>query len=315
MGTRPRRHHVRIGLALTALGFVTACGSTSGSAADSKPTIGFVNGNTIEFHTCLEKAVRATAEEKGANLVVANSTGDPTKELGNIEDMIVRNVSAIVLQTVNVDAQLSGVAKARAAGIPIFLTSVAAADKGAILGAVTTDLKAIGGEVGKWVATDSSGPATAAIIGGAPGSASDPLTAGFKAAVGGDVRVVFEQPAFWQRAKAQDVAENLLQSHPEVRYVFVHNEDMAFGTLAALKAAKRTDIKIVTNNGSEAGITAIRSGEFAMTVSNSPDEVGRMAVEGVLEQLAARNDTTKVQRVRQIVITKANADQAPRYCR
>lgn len=303
-----------IGLALLGLPACAGTGGSGSSTTDKPLRVGFVNGNTIEFHTCLEKAVRATAEESGVQLVVANSTGDPGKELTNVENMITQRVDAIILQTVNVDAQLTGVTRAKAAGIPIFLTSVAAAPADQILGAVTTDLNAVGRLVGEWVAKDSGGAARVAVIGGAPGAASAPLTAGFRAAMP-QADVVFEQPAFWQRAKAQEVADNLLQSHPDVQYVFVHNEDMAMGVLSALDAAGRKDIKVVSNNGTAQGLAAVTAGRISATVANSPDVEGAMAVRNLLTQLRTPDPATKVTKVPEMLVTKDNVAQAPTYCR
>jgi len=323
MGT-PHRAAVTVLAAALTLSTVVACGEDEAAGdtagAKDKYTIGFVNGNTIEFHTCLEKSVRAQAEAKGVELLVANSTGDPAKEIANVEDMITKQVDAIIVQTVNIDAQQGDVDRANRAGIPIFLTSVAAVDQSKILGAVTTDVEHAGSLLGEWVAKDAAGaPAEVAIIGGAPGASADLMGKGFKGALAANQKLVFEQPAMWQRAKAQEVAENLLQRNPAVTYVFVHNEDMSFGVLAALKAANRTDVKIVAINGTAAGLDAIRAGQISATVSQPPREIGEMAVDAAVALLGAAKggsgtDLPKVQQIQDKLITKDVVDQAPRYC-
>ncbi|TDD15690.1 sugar ABC transporter substrate-binding protein [Actinomadura sp. KC06] len=283
--------------------------------SDKQLTIGFVNGNTIEFHTCLQNALQARAGRAGVKVLTANSAMDPAKELSNIDDMIVKRVDAIVVQTVNIDSLEGGISRANRAGIPIFLTSVASVDQTKILGAVVTDVKKVGRDLGAWLAEDSGGkPVEVGIIGGAPGAAADLMNDAFKQSLGGDAKVVFDQPAFWQRAKAQDVAENLLQARPKVAYVFVHNEDMALGALAAFKAAGRDDIKILTNGGSAAGVKAVKDGEFAVTVSNTPKSVGEMAVDNVVGLLRGTKGVQKIATVPDVVVTSDNASKAPPYC-
>ncbi|GII95242.1 sugar ABC transporter substrate-binding protein [Sinosporangium siamense] len=298
---------------------VTGCSSsttTSASGDGEKPlTLGFVNGNTIEFHTCLQRSMEARAKTAGVTLLTSNSAMDPAKELSNIDDMIAKQVDAIIVQTVNIDSLEGGIARANRAKIPIFLTSVASVDQSKILGAVITDVVKVGRELGEWLVKDNAGAAAdVAVIGGAPGAAADLMNNAFKKALTGGPRIVFDQPAFWQRAKAQDVAENLLQAHPKIKYVFVHNEDMALGVLAAFKAAGRTDIKILTNGGSPAGIDAVRSGEFAVTVSNTPKSVGEMAIDDTVGLLQKKEGVKKIATVSDMLITRDNADQAPPYC-
>ncbi|MDX6740572.1 sugar ABC transporter substrate-binding protein [Actinocorallia sp. A-T 12471] len=290
-------------------------GPAKPAPSDGDLTIGFVNGNSIEFHTCLQRAMQARADGAGVKLLTANSAMDPAKELSNIDDMIVKGVDAIVVQTVNIDSLEGGINRANRAKIPIFLTSVASVDQSKILGAVVTDVVKVGRDLGAWLVEDSGGKAVkVGIVGGAPGAAADLMNDAFKESLGDAAEVVFDQPALWQRAKAQDVADNLLQAQPGVSYVFVHNEDMAFGVLAALKAAGRTDIKILTNGGSEAGVKAIRDGDFAVTVSNTPKSVGELAVDNVVGLLRGTPGVTKIDAVPETVVTSENASQAPPYC-
>ncbi|MFV2107534.1 MULTISPECIES: sugar ABC transporter substrate-binding protein [unclassified Micromonospora] len=320
---RKSRFFIGVAVAALTVSASAGCGSddaTVDSGGQEGYRIGFVNGNTIQFHTCLEKSVRAQAEAKGVELLVANSAGDPAKEISNVEDMIIKQVDAIIVQTVNIDAQQGDVDRANRADVPIFLTSVAAVDPNKILGAATTDVEHAGALLGQWVAEDGGQePAEIAIIGGAPGASADLMNKGFKAALGDGQQVVFEQPALWQRAKAQEVAENLLQGNPGIKYLFVHNEDMAFGALSALRAANRDDIKIVTINGTDDGLAAIRDGQISATISQPPRLIGEMAIDAVVSLLDAENGGSgpaapKVQQIPDQLITKSNVDQAPQYC-
>ncbi|RKS73210.1 ribose transport system substrate-binding protein [Actinomadura pelletieri DSM 43383] len=314
---------VASGLALAvSLGLAVGCSVNEGGKeaaavpSGKKITIGFVNGNSIQFHTCLQKALLARAAKRDVEVLTANSAADPNKELSNIDDMIAKKVDVIVVQTVNVDSLRGGVARANRAGIPIFLTGVASGvDRSKILGAVVADVTQVGRSLGEWVAKDTGGrPARVAIIGGAPGGAAELMTAAFKKSMGPGAKIVFEQPAFWQRAKAQDVAENLLQAEPDVQYVLVHNEDMAFGVEAAFRAARRDGVKILTNGGTDEGIEAVKAGRFAVTVSNTPRDIGEMAVESVVGLLRKDASAKKIDNVPQVVVTRENTTAARPYC-
>ncbi|GAA3208453.1 sugar ABC transporter substrate-binding protein [Actinocorallia longicatena] len=301
-------------IAVMSLSLLTACGSDDKSAAGGgKVKIGFVNGANTEFHSCLLKAITSQASADGAELVTANSNQNPATELSNIEDMISRDVDALIVQTVNVDALKNDIAKAGEAKIPIYLTAVFNGDTAGVLGASPVDLKAVGGLDAEWVGKDAAGAdAEAAVIAGAPGAASDILVGGFTAGLPANVKVVGNQPGMFNRAKAQDVAENLIQAHPNLKYAFVANEDMAFGALEAFKAAGK-DVKIVTVNGTEQGLAAVKDGRFAATVANSALELGTGAVKQTLS-LLKNPGGQKISPVKIKLITRENVAEAPQYC-
>ncbi|WP_129841071.1 sugar ABC transporter substrate-binding protein [Streptomyces sp. RFCAC02] len=313
MPSSARRTSVALTAALSSAALLGGCGSGSGSGSDDGVTLGFVNGANTEFHTCLQRAVTAEVEAGDAELLTANSNQNPGTELSNIEDMISRQVDALIVQTVNVDALEGDIAKARAADIPIFLTSVITEDTSEILGAVVVDLPAVGALDADWVAQDAGGAQVeAAVIAGAPGAASDLLVEGFTGALPDNVEVVANQPGMFNRADAQDVAENIIQAHPDLQYAFVANEEMAFGALNAFEAAG-ADVKIVTVNGTADGLAAVEDGRFAATVANSATQTGQLAVRNTLALLDGE-DVEKIAQTPITLITRENVAEAPQYC-
>lgn len=312
----PHLRRVAAAASITCLAFsLTACnsGSGGGSSADGTVRIGFVNGGDTEFHTCLQKSIENTATGSKVELLTANSHQNPGTELSNIEDMISRNVDALIVQTVNVDALKGDIAKARAAKIPIFLTSVVTDDPTEILGAVVVDLAKVGQLDADWVAKDAAGkPAEVGIIAGAPGAASDLLTSGFSKRLPSNTKVVANQPGMFNAAKAQDVAENMIQAHPDLAYAFVANEEMAFGARKAFDAAGKK-VRIVTVNGTDEGLEAVKDGRFSATVANSAMTTGQLAVDNSLS-LLRKGNTDKIANTPIELITKENLADAPRYC-
>ncbi|MEU9472571.1 sugar ABC transporter substrate-binding protein [Streptomyces avermitilis] len=311
---RPRR-----ALAVSVVGttlVLTGCGSQSGSGGSGGGSIslGFVNGADTEFHTCLQKSIEQTAKKDDAKLYTANSHQNPGTELSNIEDMISRNVDALIVQTVNVDSLKGDIAKAKAARIPIFLTSVVTDDTADILGAVVVDLEKVGQLDAGWVADDAGGESVqVGVIAGAPGAASDLLVGGFTKALPSNAEVVANQPGMFNAAKAQDVAENMIQAHPGLEYAFVANEEMAFGARKAFDAAGAKDVKIVTVNGTDEGLAAVKDGRFSATVANSALTIGQMAVTNAVG-LLDKKKVTKVAHAPILLVTKDNLNMAPQYC-
>ncbi|MFJ1969007.1 substrate-binding domain-containing protein [Streptomyces sp. NPDC087903] len=114
-------------------------------------------------------------------------------------------------------------------------------------------------------------------------------------------------------AKARDVAENMIQAHPDLDYAFVANEEMAFAVRKAFDAAGSKAVKIVTVNGTDEGLAALKNGRFSATVSNSAADTGELAVTNAIA-LLRREEAEKVADTPVRLVTRSNADTAPLYC-
>lgn len=315
--TPRRRRAAAVSLLGAAALMLSGCGTEddASGAADGAVTLGFVNGAATHFHTCLLKSVEQTAKAEDAKLYSANSKQDAGTELSNIEDMISRNVDALIVQTVNVDALEGDIAKAKSAGIPVFLTSVATDDMSDVLGVAKVDLKQVGALDADWIEKDAAGKdVKVGIVAGAPGAASDLLVGGFKDALPDTAKVVANQPGMFNPAKAQDVAENMIQAHPDLDYAFVANEEMAFAVRKAFDAAGAKDVKIVSVNGTEDGVAAVKSGELSATVANSAMTIGQTAVKNTIALLNKDKTVDKIANIPLVLVTKDNVDEAPQYC-
>jgi len=318
--TRSRRWIPLLSATLLTGVVVTGCSAGDagdgggGEAVEGPVTIGFISSANNEWGTCLQNGVEAAATEEGVELLVANSDADAAKETANIEDMIARGVDAIVLNTVSVDAMMGGIQKAGAAEVPVYLVAVVPDDLTGVLGATVVDLPGVGALAAEWLAEDSAGdPVEVAVIAGAPGASSDYVVQGFAAALPESVTVVAEQPGMFNRSKAQEVAENVIQANPDLDYAFVLNEDMAFGVRAALDAAGRDDVRIVTMNGTDDGLAAVEAGEFSATIADSAANLGATSVENTVA-LLADGSGEKVFSMPTALITADNTADAVPFC-
>jgi ribose transport system substrate-binding protein len=136
---------------------------------------------------------------------------------------------------------------------------------------------------------------------------------GFTKALPGNAKVVANQPGMFNAAKAQDVAENMIQAHPDLAYAFVANEEMGLAARKAFDAAGAKNVKIVTTNGTDEGLAAVKDGRFSATVANSAMTIGQTAAKNAIGLL----DNKKVDKIANIpllLVTKDNLSKAPQYC-
>ncbi|MDR2390235.1 MAG: sugar ABC transporter substrate-binding protein [Planctomycetota bacterium] len=93
------------------------------------------------------------------------------------------------------------------------------------------------------------------------------------------VKLVAQQPADYNRAKAMDVTQNLLQAHPNVRGIYCCNDEMALGAVEAIAAANKTgQIFVGGSDGNADALKAIRDGKMALTCHTDPYNQGYQSV-------------------------------------
>lgn len=92
------------------------------------------------------------------------------------------------------------------------------------------------------------------------------------------LEVVAVQPADSDRGKAVDVAENIIQSNPDIKAFYATNDDMALGAYQAVAAANLTDVVVVGFDGTFNAMDSIANGEMAASVAQLPVEEGYQGV-------------------------------------
>jgi inositol transport system substrate-binding protein len=95
------------------------------------------------------------------------------------------------------------------------------------------------------------------------------------------LRLLADQTADWDRAKALTLMENWIQSYgPKTNAVFAQNDEMAMGALLALEQAKMKDKVIVVGVDSIAdALQAVKDGRLDATVFQDAKGQGGVAVE------------------------------------
>ncbi|MCC8190937.1 MAG: sugar ABC transporter substrate-binding protein [Planctomycetes bacterium] len=100
------------------------------------------------------------------------------------------------------------------------------------------------------------------------------------------VTIVAQQPADYNRAKALDVTQNLLQAHPNVKAIYCCNDEMALGAVEAIASAGRTGRVLVAGSDANAdALQAIRDGKMTLTCDTDPFNQGYQSVVAAVKAL------------------------------
>jgi ribose transport system substrate-binding protein len=81
------------------------------------------------------------------------------------------------------------------------------------------------------------------------------------------------QTGDFARDKGRQVAESLLQAHPDADVIYAHNDEMAMGAIAALEAAGKTpgkDVLVLSIDGGKEAVKAVVDGKIAAVVECNP---------------------------------------------
>ncbi|MDY3060065.1 MAG: ribose ABC transporter substrate-binding protein RbsB [Fusobacterium sp.] len=249
------------------------------AASASAERIGLViSTQNNPFFVTLKEGAEAKAKELGHDLIVLDSQDNPAKELGNVEDLLVKGVDVLLINPTDSDAVVSSVKAANRSKIPV-VTLDRAANGGNVVSHVASD-NVLGGEMaGNFIVEKLGGKGKVVELEGIPGTtAARDRGTGFNKAAAGKLEVVAKQAADFDRTKGLNVMENILQAQPEIQAVFAHNDEMALGALKAIEASGR-DIFVVGFDATDDAVAAVKEGKLAATVAQKPAEIGAIGVE------------------------------------
>jgi ribose transport system substrate-binding protein len=237
--------------------------------------------------------------------LAADRETDVERQYQIIENLLQQRVDAILLAPSGSKELVPAIRQANDAGIPVLLLDtridqVAADSVGAeVLTYIGSDNFEGGAVAGRYLAQLLDGSGDVAIIEGISGhETADQRRLGFLQGIRNapGIRVVASQTANWERALAYNVAENLLQAHPEIDAIFAANDEMALGALEAADAAERLeDVSIVGFDAIPDALDNIRSGRMRGSVAQFPSEMGRLGVRYAVDLL--RNGVTPPEEV------------------
>lgn len=229
------------------------------------------------FFVSLAEGAKAAADEKGVSLAIADAGDDSAKQQNDIEDLISKNVSVLIVNPVDSDAVAPAVQNAISQGIKVI--SVDRVVNGVDVHCQIASDNVAGARMATEYLMEQIGEgAKVAELQGVPGaSATIDRGAGFHEAADETMNVVASQSANFDRAEGMAVMENVLQSDGSIQGVFAHNDEMALGALQAI-AATGKDIKVVGFDATDDAVNEVKSGRMLATVAQKPELMGETAI-------------------------------------
>jgi ABC-type sugar transport system substrate-binding protein len=274
--------------ALAIIALLSACGSKNGATPKSSPPTSkriavVISTLNNPWFVVLANAARAEAQARGYKVTVFDSQNDPAKESANFDNVISSAYDAVLLNATDADGSVANVKRAHAADIPVFTMDREINVSDAVVSQVLSDnyagAVALGqnfveqvGEQGRYVE----------LLGLVTDNNTWNRSKGFHSVVDRypNLKMVAQQSADFDRSKALDVMESILQAQPDVKAIFCGNDAMALGAVQALLVNGRVGkVKVFGFDGSNDAITSIIDGKLAATAMQYPKIIAKTVVE------------------------------------
>jgi ribose transport system substrate-binding protein len=271
-----------------------------------------------EYWQAMKKGYEFAAARYGVTVDVGSvpSEADTAQQLALVESWLGRGYDALLVSPITPLNLNSALAAATKSGIPVInvdeLIPVEAAREAGIdiaLRIASNNYQA-GQLAGDWVLTNIAAGSKVAILEGLAGNVSGQNRRdGFADTVKDKMNLVASQPADWDRAKALNVATNILQANPDLAAIYACNDTMALGAAEAVAAAGLTGkVAIIGTDAVPEALEAVKAGRMAGTVAQFPYEIGVLAVENAIKLKEGRPIPTKIDAPIKL-ITAANIDK------
>ena len=218
-----------------------------------KPKIGLAVANLqADFFNQIKQSVTKEAAKQGVEVVVADARGDAATQVNQIEDFVTKKVDAIVYIPAGATAAGVPVKDAKRAGIPIIAVDRNPPDEPAD-SFIASNSVASARELGNYVAKKTGGEGEVAILQGQIGTTPEnDRNNGFQQALSKNpgLQVVAKQPADWDQDKGFNIAQNMLQAHPDISVFFGRADAMALGAAQAVRVGNvKHPVTIVGSTG------------------------------------------------------------------
>jgi ABC-type sugar transport system substrate-binding protein len=217
----------------------------------------------------------------------AGGYGNLQNQVTQIEDVIQRKVSGIVLVPASSDGTVPVVEKAVAAGIPVINDGIATrSDK--VTGFVGEPSYVMTEMLAAYAADRLGGKGEVVMLSGPSGLDLTKFRVnGFKEYLAKypGMKVVAEKFGSTASAEALTTMQDFLQAHPDVKVVYAFNGPIAIGAVQALRAAgkKPGEVLVLTTDMEVETQRLINDGWIQATVVSQPVTMAELAVQRAIE--------------------------------
>ena len=260
----------------------TAANAEEKPAAKTKIAVVVSTLNNPWF-VVLSEAAKARAIELGYDATVFDSQNDTAKEAAHFENLIAGGYKAVLFNPTDADGSVANVLKAKKENVPVFCMDREINSTDAAVSQMLSDNYSGCQKLGEYfVKTVGKEGKYAELLGLVGDNNTWNRSKGFHSVVDRFPKLVSvaKQTADFDRAKALEVMESILQKDPDIKAVFCGNDAMAMGAYQALvSAGKAEQVKVFGFDGADDVVKLIAEKKIAATGMQFPKVIAQTAAE------------------------------------
>lgn len=280
---------------------VTSCGrsdsttSSTSSGNGGRPKVAVVVSTLNNpWFVVLAETARDRVRDLGYEATIFDSQNDPAKEASHYENIIASGYQAVLFNPTDADGSIANVRKAKVANIPVFCMDREINETNAAVSQILSDNYSGCVALGQYFVKEVGEKGTYVELLGLVGDNNTwNRSKGFHSVVDRypDLKMVAQQSADFDRAKALEVLESILQANPNIDAVFCGNDAMAMGAYQALVSAGKADkVKVFGFDGADDVVELIAEGKIVATGMQFPKVMAKTAAESADAYINGKRD-------------------------
>lgn len=300
-------------LTFTLISFLTSC-KTDNSKEKIAVVISTLNN---PWFVILGETAKQRADELGYEAVIFDSQNNPSKETEHFDNIIASGYKAILFNPTDAKGSISNVKTAKEASIPVFCMDREIDANDLAVSQILSDNYSgcvlLGQDFVKKLNSKGSYVELLGLVGD---NNTWNRSKGFHSVVDNypELKMAAQQSGEFDRNKAMEVMESMLQVNPDINAVFCGNDAMAMGAYQAVLAAdKAGEILVFGFDGAADVVDAIKDGKIEATGMQFPKVMAKTAAEYADKYIKGERDFPQKVPVAVEVVTKENVHNYVAY--
>ncbi len=278
---------------------LAACGgvaNTSSSSGGRQYTVALINGdNTDPFFLTIWRGAQTEASKYHMHLIEeAPNTFDYTQQVPMINDLIARHVNAILLSPDSDYALLPELQEAKKAAIPVVLVNAVKSTQPSyvpyVLSFLGTDPLALGHQAGRDLAKLTRCKGVIGVINSVAGSRGDEergtgAISTIHSLCPGQT-VLPMQYSLDSRSKADSIATDLMQAHPNLTGLYAVDSFTGQGMATAIESLHKSGVvKAGAIDAEPQEVAAMKAGALQFLIAQQPYQMGVQGIDYLYDAL------------------------------
>jgi ABC-type sugar transport system substrate-binding protein len=258
----------------------------------------------------LAQKAAAQVQKQGYEAKIFDSQNNTALETEHFENAIASGYNAILFNPTDAEGSVANVKRAKTANVPVFCMDREVNTTDGATSQILSDNYSGCIALGEYfVQTLNKKGKYVELLGLVNDNNTWNRSKGFHTVVDNypGLQMVAQQSAEFDRNKAMDVLESILEAHPDVDAVFCGNDAMASGAYQALAAAGKTNVKVFGFDGAEDVINAIKDKKIQATGMQFPKTIAEAAANDADAYFKGKRDFPKKVPVAVELVTQNNA--------